>query len=66
MLELPGERDHLVVSEVCTMFECNEATLRRWRRQGKGPSYIQTPSGTILYPRKALEEYVAKQTRATS
>jgi hypothetical protein len=31
------EREHFVVSEVCSLFRCNEATLRRWRRRGIGP-----------------------------
>jgi hypothetical protein len=59
------ERQHLLVSEVCTLFRCNESTLRRWRRLGRGPKYFKTPTGTVLYPRSEIERYMAELPRET-
>jgi predicted DNA-binding transcriptional regulator AlpA len=59
------EREHFVVSEVCSLFRCDEATLRRWRRRGIGPKPIKLESGTVLYPRSEVERYLAELDRAT-
>jgi hypothetical protein len=63
--KVPG-RENLIVTEVCAVLRRDPATLRRWRQRGIGPSYIRTETGHILYPRKALEEYLAKLTQAMS
>jgi predicted site-specific integrase-resolvase len=62
---LPLDREHLIVSEVCTIFRINETSLRRWRRLGIGPKYIKTEGGKILYPRADVERYLTEHTHTT-
>lgn len=40
------------------------ATLRRWRREGTGPSFMKLGKG-ILYPLSAVEEFEKKNTIKT-
>lgn len=39
-------------------------TLRSWHNTGKGPAYIETPSGRIRYPVAELEKFTKPQTQA--
>jgi hypothetical protein len=41
--------DYLSEAELAAEFEKSEKTLRRWRRQRRGPPYVQGPGG-VLYP----------------
>jgi len=65
------DAENLTTAEVGKVLRRNEATLRRWRRQGRGPRFIKPPPGSgpgskILYPRAEFEAWLAEQTRPTA
>lgn len=58
--------DYLTVDAVSDLLHVSSATLRRWRKIGRGPAFIKMgPSGsaaTIVYPRDALDEWLRANT----
>jgi predicted site-specific integrase-resolvase len=46
-------------SELCAMYDVSPQTTLRWRKQKK-IAYLRTPSGTIRYLRRHVEEFEAR------
>jgi hypothetical protein len=58
--------EYLTAVEVAELLRLREWTVRRWRKLGIGPPYIRLESGTILYPRQAVTQYLASHMRGTA
>lgn len=48
--------EYLTATQLCERWGIHRATLGRWRKAGKGPSYFATP-GFVLYPLAEVERY---------
>lgn len=56
-LDLLQRKEALSDKEVQLLFGINAGTLRNWRSQGRGPSFVKDGK-VILYRRKDLETYM--------
>lgn len=48
-------------SDVQAELNVSVATLRRWRKSGKGPAFLKLEGGAIRYEREALAEWLRAQ-----
>ena len=54
-------------AETAGILRVSPRTLQRWRELGAGPAFTQPrKGGRILYSDKAIEDYVAKRTFAST
>ena len=53
----------LSTSEVASILNKDESTLRRWRRLGQGPRFRREDSGRVSYDPRDVDDYV-RRTRA--
>lgn len=54
--------DLLTPGETAELLRVSESTLKRWRREGKGPTYTRLDAGSIRYHRADLEAWLRKLT----
>ncbi len=52
------QKRFLTPKEVEKIYGINRRTLANWRWAKKGPTYIKLGSRRVLYPVKALEEWI--------
>lgn len=57
----PGEPLNITEYEAAKVSRIRVATLRRWRRRGKGPEYYKIENGIIAYNYFALVEWLNAQ-----
>ena len=50
----------LTAREVAALLKVSEVTLRRWRREGKGPRWLWT-EGSARYRRGDIEEWLRRR-----
>jgi hypothetical protein len=50
---------HLTPAEAGEILRRTPAALRRWRTEGRGPSFISTGRGRVLYPEHGVREWLA-------
>lgn len=62
---IASRKSMLSTHEVELVYGLNAGTLRNKRSKGEGPPYVKD-GGTILYPRKHLEEYLERRLRRTA
>jgi hypothetical protein len=48
--------DYLTAAQLAERWGLHPATLKRWRKDRKGPAYFRTP-GFVLYPLAEVEQY---------
>jgi predicted DNA-binding transcriptional regulator AlpA len=54
--------DFLTPAELCARLRgaVRESTLRNWRSQRRGPQHVRIGGRGILYPREAVERWLAE------
>jgi hypothetical protein len=61
-----SERSRAETEKMCTTEEAAQFlnlsadTLKKWRRENRGPEYVRYESTVVRYPRSKLNEYVRK------
>jgi predicted DNA-binding transcriptional regulator AlpA len=48
---------HLTADELAARLRCSTETLKDWRRDGRGPSYISDGRKFVRYPLAAVEAW---------
>lgn len=46
--------------EVCELLSVSIHTLRRWRREGRGPAYIRLSQNDVKYRAVDIQEWINK------
>lgn len=54
----------LKTEEVADLLQVSKQTLANWRMNKTGPDYIKVSGTCIRYQPKAIDEWLAKQTRS--
>lgn len=62
-MQAPSQSEYLTPVELAELYRLREWTIRRWRKLGIGPPYVQLESGHIIYPRVEVERHLAEHTR---
>ena len=62
-MENMNNTKHTYTSKEAAEYICkSESCMRTWRTQGIGPKFSRSASGSISYTKKALDEFLAKNT----
>lgn len=55
----------LTITDAAKLLKVSESTLNNWRARGKGPAFVKLGgSGSVRYPRKWLNDWLASSARA--
>jgi excisionase family DNA binding protein len=54
---------HLRERETAEYLNVGAGTLRKWRREGRGPAWTRIEGGRIRYPVERLREWIELRTR---
>lgn len=56
---------HLTTREVAEMLNLKPITVKLWRMQGKGPTWIKVGSKSVRYPLSGIEAFLKNSSNAT-
>ena len=56
----------LTPRELSEILKVSEDTLRRWRKQGTGPSYVKLGGRMVRYPEKEVREFLKRKEVVTT
>jgi predicted DNA-binding transcriptional regulator AlpA len=56
----PAHNELLTERQVAQLLQIKAATLRKWRWEGRGPSYLKLAGSAVRYRRRDVDRFIAE------